>query len=414
MLITPELAEQWLERNVRNRPMSENTVIAYGLDMLEGRWQHDGAPIRFDTDGNLIDGQHRLKACIDSGVSFEKDVIFGLPPGAILTIDIHRPRTSGHIAAIQGFHNAACACAIAGLIVLHRRHGIERMNDPRCQPTKTQVVEAARTLPALEEAVVQARLLGKKIAEPILVVDEMSKVDVALAWRLFQAVDRTRTAVVLVGDHNQLPPVGPGNILRDLVRSRAIPTTVLTRIIRQAGVLKENSIAILSGEARPTAEVQTGARRPWYVIDKFTDRDDVRRMLLLLFEEVLQEWLGYDLVRDVQVLTRMHKCPLCTVELNLELQRLLQRRLFGIEVAGVEPGHRAKLYAGDGAWRILTAARLARKGQYLHLGGRRFAPLIHFDRLGRTARRRSGLLGRRRWYLPGLPTRGIKCKNSRA
>ena len=66
----------------------------------------------------------------------------------------------------------------------------------------------------------------------------------------------SKTAVVLVGDHNQLPPVGPGNLLRDLVRSRAIPTTVLTRIIRQAGVLKENSTAILAGEVRPTSEAK--------------------------------------------------------------------------------------------------------------------------------------------------------------
>src|SRR5690349_22595433 len=88
--------------------------------------------------------------------------------------------------------------------------------------------------------------------------------------------DLTRTAVVLVGDHNQLPPVGPGNLLRDLVRSVAIPTTVLTRIIRQAGVLKENSTAILDGEVRPTSDSFVGARRPWYVIDKFTDREDVR------------------------------------------------------------------------------------------------------------------------------------------
>ena len=108
----------------------------------------------------------------------------------------------------------------------------------------------------------------------ILVVDEVSMMDVPLAWRLFQAVDRTRTAVVLVGDHNQLPPVGPGNLLRDLVRSMAIPTTVLTRIIRQAGVLKENSTAILTGEVRPTSDSFVGARRPWYVIDKFTDRED--------------------------------------------------------------------------------------------------------------------------------------------
>ena len=181
----------------------------------------------------------------------------------------------------------------------------------------------------------------------ILVVDEVSMMDVPLAWRLFQAVDRTRTAVVLVGDHNQLPPVGPGNLLRDLVRSMAIPTTVLTRIIRQAGVLKENSTAILTGEVRPTSDSFVGARRPWYVIDKFADREDVRRMLLLLFEEVLQERLGYDLIREVQVLTPTHKGPLGTVELNIELQRLLQRKLFGVDVATVEAGHRARPYPGD-------------------------------------------------------------------
>jgi exodeoxyribonuclease V alpha subunit len=181
----------------------------------------------------------------------------------------------------------------------------------------------------------------------ILVVDESSMIDIPLAWRLFQAVDRAKTAVVLVGDHNQLPPVGPGNLLRDLVKSRAIPTAVLTRIIRQAGVLKENSTAILSGEVRPTANVQTGARRPWYVIDRFSDREDVRQMLLLLFEEVLAERLGYDLVRDVQVLTPTHKGPLGTVELNLALQRLLQKKLRGFEVPEVAPGHRPAFYPGD-------------------------------------------------------------------
>jgi exodeoxyribonuclease V alpha subunit len=186
------------------------------------------------------------------------------------------------------------------------------------------------------------------IEADILVVDEVSMVDVPLAWRLFEAVDRKRTAVVLVGDHNQLPPVGPGNLLRDLVRSQAIPTTVLTKIIRQAGVLKENSTAILTGEVRPTSDGQVaGARRPWYVIDKFTEREDVRRMLLLLFEEVLRERLGYDLIRDVQVLTPTHKGTLGTVELNIELQRLLQRKLFGFETPAVDVGHRPHVYPGD-------------------------------------------------------------------
>lgn len=181
----------------------------------------------------------------------------------------------------------------------------------------------------------------------ILVIDEVSMVDVPLAWRLFQAIDRSRTAVVLVGDHNQLPPVGPGNLLRDLVRSAAIPTTILTRIIRQAGVLKENSTAILDGEVRPTSDEQVGARRPWYVIDKFSDREDVRRMLLLLFDEVLSNRLGYDLIRDVQVLTPTHKGPLGTAELNVAMQQLLQKRLYGLNVPPVDPNRRPPLYAGD-------------------------------------------------------------------
>jgi len=87
-------------------------------------------------------------------------------------------------------------------------------------------------------------------------------VDVPLMYQLFQAIDLDRTAVLLVGDHNQLPPVGPGNVLRDLVQSRAIPTTVLTKIIRQAGVLKENSTAILDGVVRPTCDEKVDATDP--------------------------------------------------------------------------------------------------------------------------------------------------------
>src|SRR5690606_27009624 len=98
---------------------------------------------------------------------------------------------------------------------------------------------------------------------------------------------------------------------------------------------------------RPTSDVLVGARRPWYIIDRFSDREDIRRMLLLLFEEVLSDRLGYDLIRDVQVLTPTHKGPLGTVELNLSLQQLLQKRLYGITVPDVDPRRRPPLYAGD-------------------------------------------------------------------
>ena len=112
----------------------------------------------------------------------------------------------------------------------------------------------------------------------------------------------------------------------------AIPTTVLTKIIRQAGVLKENSTAILDGEVRPTCDEKVDGYRPWYVVNNFTDREHVRFFLEKLFDEVLAERLGFDLLQDVQVLTPTHKGPLGTIELNIMLQRLIQKKLFGVHV----------------------------------------------------------------------------------
>ena len=186
-----------------------------------------------------------------------------------------------------------------------------------------------------------------KLEVDFLVVDEVSMVDVPLMYQLFRAIDLLRTAVLLVGDHNQLPPVGPGNVLRDLVQSGAIPTTVLTKIIRQAGVLKENSTAILGGEVRPTCDLKVDGYRPWYVVNNFTDREHVRFFLEKLFNEVLDERLGFNLLQDVQVLTPTHKGPLGTVELNITLQRLIQKKLFGVETPDVEPGRRPEFLPGD-------------------------------------------------------------------
>jgi ATP-dependent exoDNAse (exonuclease V) alpha subunit len=181
----------------------------------------------------------------------------------------------------------------------------------------------------------------------VIIVDEVSMVDVPLAWHLFQSIDLERTAVVLVGDHNQLPPVGPGNLLRDLVQSRMVPTVLLDQVVRQAGILKENSIAVLNGEVRKTSDAEPSGRRAWYVVDQFTDQWDAQRFVLDLFENVLVERLGFDLLTDVQLLTPTHKGPLGTRELNCELQRLVQRRLWNVEAPPTPPGRRPKFLAHD-------------------------------------------------------------------
>ena len=181
----------------------------------------------------------------------------------------------------------------------------------------------------------------------VVIIDEVSMVDVPLAWQLFQAIDLTRTAVVLVGDHNQLPPVGPGNILRDLVQSRVVPTVILDQVVRQAGMLKENCAAVLRGEVRKTSEPEPSGRRGWYLANQFTDIWDAQRFLLELFERVLKERLGFDLLRDVQVITPTHKGPLGTQALNVELQRLLQKRLHNVVVPVPRPGRRPPILRHD-------------------------------------------------------------------
>lgn len=185
------------------------------------------------------------------------------------------------------------------------------------------------------------------ISADMLIVDEVSMVDVVLAWHLFEAIDFERTSVVLVGDHNQLPPVGPGNILRDLIESRVLPITILDDIVRQAGILKENSIAILKGEVPKTPQRDTSVRGSWYVADQHTDAERVQRFILDLFEHTLNDKLGFDILRDVQLLTPTHKGPLGTVELNTKLQRLIQRKLWNYDAPPVQPGKRPKLLVND-------------------------------------------------------------------
>ncbi|MEN6358252.1 MAG: AAA family ATPase [Armatimonadota bacterium] len=232
-----------------------------------------------------------------------------------------------------------------------------------CQEYDLSVILAAPTGKAAKrmeqvvgmEAQTIHRLLGydghaftrESVDADVVVIDELSMVDVPLAWHLFKAIDLSKTAVVLVGDHNQLPPVGPGNLLRDLVRSRVVPTVILDGVQRQAGVLKENSIAILSGEVRKTSEKKPDGRRAWYVIDQFTDPMQAQTFILELFDKVLSERLNFDIINDVQVLTPTHKGPLGTRELNTLLQSLVQRKLWDRYVEPTPPGKRPKLMPGD-------------------------------------------------------------------
>jgi len=182
--------------------------------------------------------------------------------------------------------------------------------------------------------------------QDIIIVDECSMLDIELAWRLFDALDFSRTRLILVGDHQQLPPVGVGNLVRDLLRYDYAPVCVLDQVIRQAGLLKENSTSILQGVVAPTAPGAPGIARPWYVIDSLREVDTVRAYLGELLATKLPS-LGFDIVRDVQLVTPYRKGPLGTQALNLEIQRLVQQERHGRELPLVADQQRPTFYPGD-------------------------------------------------------------------
>ena len=109
MLISPAHADEMLRRNVgddyRNRPNSQLIVDRYAKEMAEGRWALTGETIIFSTEGDLLNGQHRLMACIKAGVSFPTFVAFGVPRDGFKFMDTGRTRSAGDVFAIEGIKN---------------------------------------------------------------------------------------------------------------------------------------------------------------------------------------------------------------------------------------------------------------------------------------------------------------------
>lgn len=106
ILIDPAMARRMLKHNTRNRPVSPIAVERYRRDMENGRWIYAGDPIRFDTDGTLLDGQHRLMALAalgdEQGIALPFLVIRGLATESQTVMDQGRKRSAGQQLALAG------------------------------------------------------------------------------------------------------------------------------------------------------------------------------------------------------------------------------------------------------------------------------------------------------------------------
>ncbi len=112
-VITPERASSLLDANVGNRRLIAKHVASLASALAEGRWRFNGETIKIARDGRLLDGQHRLAACVKSGVSFETLIVYDLDRDVFDTIDTGRTRRAAAILGIEGCkHQNAVASAI--------------------------------------------------------------------------------------------------------------------------------------------------------------------------------------------------------------------------------------------------------------------------------------------------------------
>ena len=158
----------------------------------------------------------------------------------------------------------------------------------------------------------------------VLVIDEASMIDTTLMYHLLKAVPPMAT-FILVGDVNQLPSVGAGNVLNDIIASEAVPVVTLDKIFRQAKTsqIVVNAHKINQGRVPSVnASQATDVQNDFYFIEQ-EDPEKVLDIILELSKNRIPQRFGFDPVDEIQVLTPMHRGVVGAGNLNHELQAVL-------------------------------------------------------------------------------------------
>jgi exodeoxyribonuclease V alpha subunit len=181
-----------------------------------------------------------------------------------------------------------------------------------------------------------------RLPQDLVVVDEVSMCDTWLAARLFGAID-TGSHLLLVGDPDQLPSVGPGDVLRDILRSGVVPSTELTEIHRQAADSRIVGLArsLLTGELGQLR----GVDGDLFVAEE-PRRDAVVARVVQAVAERAPSYFGVD-VDDVQVLAPVYRGPVGVDALNLALKEALNPPDGRPSVAGFHVGDRVMQTRND-------------------------------------------------------------------
>lgn len=196
---------------------------------------------------------------------------------------------------------------------------------------------------------------SRTLEAEFVIIDEASMMDISLAYYLLSAV-HPQSTLILVGDADQLPSVGPGNVLADLIDSRIMPVARLETVFRQArsSLIVTNAHLVNEGKMPLNDPAQTELS-DFYLVEK-DDPDEALRLVKEIVSRRIPERFGLNPIQDVQVLSPMHKGTLGTENLNREIRELLNaggkvvkgdRFRVGDRVMQVRNNYEKEVFNGD-------------------------------------------------------------------
>ncbi|HYL42105.1 MAG TPA: ATP-dependent RecD-like DNA helicase [Ktedonobacteraceae bacterium] len=291
------------------------------------------------------------------------------------------------VSILTGGPGTGKSTSIRALLMLLRKRNIDfALTAPTGRAAK-RLSEAtgaqAKTLHRLLEYMPHDNTYQRNEENPLpyqfVIVDEFSMVDILLFYHLLKALPKD-AHLLLVGDADQLPSVGPGNVLRDLLRSEALPSIRLTELFRQAQQSKiiVNAHRINAGQM-PHLKVE--ATSDFFF---FHEEDPVRvqRLVIDLVQRRLPARYSLNPMTDIQVLAPMYKGPAGVHILNEELQAHLNPRSFaelewkghtirvGDKVMQVRNNYDKDVFNGDVGWvRSINKENSSLKVEFLEEAG---------------------------------------------
>lgn len=238
---------------------------------------------------------------------------------------IHQAASGAKVMVITGGPGTGKTTVIDSLLTIFEKKGVTAMLGAPTGRAAKRLEEtthrAAKTIHRLLEFSPKQGTFtcdeNNPLGADLVVIDETSMVDCQLMYSLLRAIP-PHARLILVGDVDQLPSVGPGNVLMDVIASNAVPVVWLKTVFRQA----ETSGIVANAHRINTGEYPSFNATDFFFVER-KDPEKALETVLELVTERIPKRFGFDPVRDIQVLAPMHRGPTGVTRLNEVLQAAL-------------------------------------------------------------------------------------------